>query len=186
MRPATFLISLSIRPVYGPRLDKTNKMSVRPVWSESFLYAHRVAKDPRFLHADSEDSDQTGRIPRLIWVFAGRTGHFAGFVMLRLIYAQTPVNTVKVQWTQSHLLVQIIGASSSMLTTNKPIEGLEAITLLQIRHLILSIIEGRGLTSSASVQMPIHDYRQSISWGISTEIKNNRRLIKQWYIISYS
>ena len=32
-----------------------------------------VAKDPRFLHADSEDSDQTGRMPRLIWVFAGRT-----------------------------------------------------------------------------------------------------------------
>ena len=25
------------------------------------------------LHADSEDSDQTGRMPRLIWVFAGRT-----------------------------------------------------------------------------------------------------------------
>ena len=32
-----------------------------------------VAKDPRFLHADSEDSDQTGRMPRLIRVFAGRT-----------------------------------------------------------------------------------------------------------------
>ena len=32
-----------------------------------------VAKDPRFLHADSEDTDQTGRMPRLIWVFAGRT-----------------------------------------------------------------------------------------------------------------
>ena len=26
-----------------------------------------------FLHADSEESDQTGRIPRLIWVFARRT-----------------------------------------------------------------------------------------------------------------
>ena len=31
-----------------------------------------VAKDPRFLHADSEDPDQTGRMPRLIRVFAGR------------------------------------------------------------------------------------------------------------------
>ena len=29
--------------------------------------------NPNFLHADSEDSDQTGRMPRLIWVFAGRT-----------------------------------------------------------------------------------------------------------------
>ena len=29
-----------------------------------------------FLHADSEDSDQTGPMPRLIWFFAGRKGHF--------------------------------------------------------------------------------------------------------------
>ena len=31
--------------------------------------------------ADSEDSDHTVRMPRLIWVFAGRTCHFVGFVM---------------------------------------------------------------------------------------------------------
>ena len=67
--------------------DKTNKMSVRPaktqislgirpVWSESSLCAQWVAKNPVFLHADSEDSYQTGRMPRLIWVFAGRTATF--------------------------------------------------------------------------------------------------------------
>ena len=66
-----------------PQHDKTNKMSVRPaktqislgicpVWSESSL-------SPRNLGclathwAHSEDSDQTGQMPRLIWVFAGRT-----------------------------------------------------------------------------------------------------------------
>ena len=49
------------------------------------LCAQWVAKDPNFLHADSEDSDETGRMPRLIWVFAGRTCHFVGFVMWRLI-----------------------------------------------------------------------------------------------------
>ena len=43
-----------------------------------------VAKEPSFLHADSENSDQTGRMPRLIRVFAGRTCHFVGFVMRRL------------------------------------------------------------------------------------------------------
>ena len=59
---------------------KTNKMTVcqaktqislgiRPVWSESSLCTQWVAKDPSFLHADSEDSDQTG----LIWGFVGRT-----------------------------------------------------------------------------------------------------------------
>ena len=48
-------------------------LGIRPVWSESSLCAQWVAKDPSFLHADSEDFDQTGRMPRLIWVFAGRT-----------------------------------------------------------------------------------------------------------------
>ena len=46
-------------------------LGIHPVWSESSLYAHWVAKDPMVLQADSEDSDQTGRMPRLIWVFAG-------------------------------------------------------------------------------------------------------------------
>ena len=62
---------------YKPRHVKTNKVIVRtaktqismgihPVWSESSLCASWVAKDPTFLHADSENSDQTGRMPRLI------------------------------------------------------------------------------------------------------------------------
>ena len=60
-------------------------LGIRPVWSESSLCAQWVAKDPSFLYADSEDSDQTGRIPRLIWVFAGRTCNFVGFVTRRLM-----------------------------------------------------------------------------------------------------
>ena len=30
-------------------------------------------------------ADQTGQMPKLIWVFAGRKGHFVGFVMRQLI-----------------------------------------------------------------------------------------------------
>ena len=67
-----------------PWQDKTSKMivrpaktqislGIRPVWSESSLCTQWVAKDTRFLHVNSEDSDQTGLMPRLIWVFAGRT-----------------------------------------------------------------------------------------------------------------
>ena len=70
--------------IFEPQHNKTNKVTVRPakiqtslgfspVWLESSLSAQWVAKDPGCLHADSEDSDQTGRMPRLIWVFAGRT-----------------------------------------------------------------------------------------------------------------
>ena len=67
-----------------PRHDKTNKVSVRPanpqislgirpVWSESSLSAWRQLASLATGWAHSEDSDQTGRMPRLIWVFAGRT-----------------------------------------------------------------------------------------------------------------
>ena len=63
--------------------EDSDKPGRPPVWSESSLCAQEVAKDPSFPQADSEDSDQTGRMPRLIWVFAGRTV-IVGFVMLRL------------------------------------------------------------------------------------------------------
>ena len=63
-------------------------LGIRPFWSESLLCAKWVAKDPSFLHADSEDTDQTGRMPRLILVFAGRTCYFVGFVVRWLICGQ--------------------------------------------------------------------------------------------------
>ena len=54
---------MTVRPAKTPI-----SLGIRPVWSESSLCAQWVAKEPSFLHADSEDSDQTGRMPRLIWV----------------------------------------------------------------------------------------------------------------------
>ena len=70
--------------IYKPRHDKTNKVSVRPaktqislgirsVWSESSLSPWRNTGSLATHWAHSEDSDQIGRMPRLIWVFAGRT-----------------------------------------------------------------------------------------------------------------
>ena len=58
-------------------------LGIHPVWSESSLCTHWRVKDPSFLHADSKDSDQTGRMPRLVRVVAGCTSHF---VMRWLIY----------------------------------------------------------------------------------------------------
>ena len=62
---------------------------LRSAWAcaqsdQSLLCAQWVAKDPSFLHADSKDSDQTGRMPRLIWIFARHTCHFVGFITRRL------------------------------------------------------------------------------------------------------
>ena len=44
-----------------------------PVWSESLLSAWRKLGSLATHWAQSEDSDQTGWMPRLIWVFAGHT-----------------------------------------------------------------------------------------------------------------
>ena len=63
---------------------------LRSAWTaaqsdQSSLCAQWVAKDPSFLIADSENSDQTGQMPRLFGVFAWRTCHFVDFVTRRLI-----------------------------------------------------------------------------------------------------
>ena len=55
---------------YEPHRDK---MADRPVWSESSLSAWRKLGSLVTHWAYSEDSDQTGWLPRLIWVFAIRT-----------------------------------------------------------------------------------------------------------------
>ena len=58
---------MSVRPA------KTQiSLGIHPVWSESSLCAQRLAKDPSFFHADSEDFT-FAQMPRLIWVLAGRT-----------------------------------------------------------------------------------------------------------------
>ena len=69
---------------YEPPHDKTNSAAVRPaktqislgicpVWSESSLSAWRKLRSLVTHWVHNEDSDQTGRMPRLIWVFAGCT-----------------------------------------------------------------------------------------------------------------
>ena len=45
-----------------------------------------------YLHVDSEDSDQSGWMPRLIRVFTGRTEHFVGVVMRLLNYVLNNIN----------------------------------------------------------------------------------------------
>ena len=59
---------MSVRPA------KTQiSLGIRPIWSESSLSARRNLGSLATHWAHSEDSDQTGRMPRLIWVFASRT-----------------------------------------------------------------------------------------------------------------
>ena len=57
-------------------------LRIRTVWSEFSKGASGTAKDAKFLHADIEDSDQTARMRRLIWVFVGRTCQKLRFLKL--------------------------------------------------------------------------------------------------------
>ena len=60
-------------------------LAIRQVWSDSSLSAWGKLGSLTTHWTHSEDSDQTGHPPSLIWVFAWRTCHFAGFVTRLLI-----------------------------------------------------------------------------------------------------
>ena len=80
-----------------------------------FAVCSRVAKDPNILRADSEASDRTGWMPRLICVFAGRICHFVGFDVLWLklfeilsqIIAVRPkqIIVLPISWQNFHAVV---------------------------------------------------------------------------------
>ena len=62
---------MSVRPVKAQI-----SLGIRPVWSESSLSAWRKLGSLATHWAPSKGSDQTGRMPRLIWVFVGHTVTF--------------------------------------------------------------------------------------------------------------
>ena len=53
--------------------QSSDQPCICPVWSASSLSAWKKIGSLAILWAHSEDSDQIGRMPRLIWVFAGHT-----------------------------------------------------------------------------------------------------------------
>ena len=81
---------------YEPQHDKTNRMicppsemrislGICPFWPESSLSTWRNHRSLATHWAYSEDSGWSeSSLPRLIWVFTGHTGHYAGFVMRQL------------------------------------------------------------------------------------------------------
>ena len=86
------------KPTWHVRPAKTQiSLGIRPVWSESSLSARRMIGSLASYWAQSEDLDQTGRMSRLIWVFAWRTLYFVGFVMRWLIYCWR----IKLDWART-------------------------------------------------------------------------------------
>ena len=62
-------------------------LRMRTVWLEYSLSAWRNFASLAIQIAPSEDSDQTARMRRLIWIFAGRTYLKVRFLTLRLIWS---------------------------------------------------------------------------------------------------
>ena len=93
MRPAKTQISLGIRPV----------------WSESSLSAWKKLGSLVTHLAHSEDAGQTGWMPRLIWIFAGRPCQFVGFVMMQFNYMICHSWNIYfhfTRWNKSHMAWQ--------------------------------------------------------------------------------
>ena len=84
-------------------------------------------------------TDQTGRMPRLIWVFAGRTDHFVGFVMRWLNYSSTNV------W-----------AGSTFFAQTRPFQYLESLRYwIQMHHLVSlqrAVLVERFITNPAGIR----------------------------------
>ena len=79
-----------------------------PVWSESSLSTWRKLGSLATHWAHSEDSDQTGRMPRLIWVFTGRT-----FILLVLSWSGSNLfDCVIYKWNRCSVSHVYIGAVS--------------------------------------------------------------------------
>ena len=82
--------------LFEPEHDEVNKVICVPTedsdqpWhppsDQSLHYALNGQKRTQGVFMQTAKTDQTVWMPRLIRVFAGRTGHFVGFAMLWLIF----------------------------------------------------------------------------------------------------
>ena len=87
---------------YEPEHDKTNKMtcvpsedSDQPVHPPGLIRVFAVPLNQTYFRRTSK-TDQTEWMPRMIWVFAGRTYHFVDFVMLWLILFLFIIHRLKI------------------------------------------------------------------------------------------
>ena len=105
-----YLSHLMTKPTkWHVRPAKTQiSLGIRPVWSEFSLSAWRKLGSSATHWAHIEDSDQTGWMSRLIWVFAGRTCYFVGFVMRWLICLSFILSSVAIFVRMNNIIMCIL------------------------------------------------------------------------------
>ena len=101
----------------------------RPVWSESLLCIQWAAKGPSFLHADSENSYQTGWMPRLICLHWAHM-RFCWFCRVLAVILWVLIGITSVTQIQSSQCQQgIFGAKTCLNITSLITRGPWATTL---------------------------------------------------------
>ena len=117
-----------------PQHDKTNKNDMcaqrrlRSAWESA-----QSDQSPRCFRRKKLPIERTVttlirlRMPRLIWVFAGRTCHFVGFVVRRLKYNimqmhEVPNNKPRIRKRKSYKLDKANGSVTRLVTCMKRIE----------------------------------------------------------------
>ena len=85
---------VDVRNLMSRNVKKRTFRHVRPVKIHSRIliriFTGRISDSQWCNNADSEDSDQTARMRRLIWVFVGRTYQKVRFLSLRFWYILKP------------------------------------------------------------------------------------------------
>ena len=106
-----FRLFQSFKVIWTTAWQNQNDLCAQQSLRSASVFAVRrwVAEHPRFLHADSEDSDQSGGMRRLIWVFAWHKGNFVGFVMQQLILKKLEMwlSALKIRFRKSGFLVKL-------------------------------------------------------------------------------
>ena len=153
VRPAKTLISLGIHPV----------------WSETSLSAWRKLGSSVTHWAHSKDSDQTGWMPRLIWVFAGRT-----VILLVLSWGGSNLKHTKVKTARAIVFINNVWVFVGFEIKHKPTVKLSFETYryeLTVQTQIRKEQPPRGYTvcepwHEKTNKMTVHPAKTQISLGI--------------------
>ena len=123
-------------------------LGICPVWSESSLSTWRKLWSLATHWAHSEDSDQTGRMPRLIWVFTGHTCHFIGFVLRRLSYQFIWASSQKLLKTVFQNLIKWFTVKILNIWTPENCCNYPKIWTLWLYHRVMSPKNASGMANS--------------------------------------
>ena len=133
-------------------------LGIRPVWPESSLFAWRKLGSLATHWAHSEDSDQTGQMPRLIWVFAGRIRLKCNDIKFCVV---TQTDTTE-NCLHSNSITDVISCNTEII---KQVEEKENMKLCQASNHFSSTSLIKFNNAGARMQDSIYKYKTNIAFN---------------------